>query len=338
MRSGSSPYGGKKFSHEISVSVWDQCPPSIVKHLGELRHRHSSEGRLINLRIRSYCWDVGSDWLLAIPDIHDVNFSVNSKTSVDITELRNKGFVLRNALVHAALIRVLMEKEFSHGIDLSTSVWDRCPHIIINNIFLNNANDSDIMIPFPILLPNKIPPSVVDLVIDNDFNRLLLPRPQTGDRAKKTKEIARQPRANFESANVLDLQATYTKRPLLLNTTDIYEPFLESVRITVVVITEDVQNVHLLLEYRPHIDVSLTCEHDPKLQEYCVCPQNMPQFNSEGIPNQAPETNKPMILNGPTSRNREGSDQVSVEAKQLGHLYLSIDQETFDPSIGEPYD
>ncbi|KAJ4447248.1 hypothetical protein ANN_09252 [Periplaneta americana] len=73
----------------------------------------------------------------------------------------------------------------------------------------------------------------------------------------------------------------------------------------VVVITEDVQNVHLLLEYRPHIDVSLTCEHDPKLQEYCVCRQNMPQFDSEGIPNQAPETNKPMILNGPTSRNRE---------------------------------
>ncbi|KAJ4434949.1 hypothetical protein ANN_23521 [Periplaneta americana] len=63
------------------------------------------------------------------------------------------------------------------------------------------------------------------------------------------------------------------------------------------------------------------CEHDPKLQEYCVCPQNMPQFDSEGIPNQAPETNKPMILNGPTSRNREGSDQ-----------------EAFDPSTGEPYD
>ncbi|KAJ4426735.1 hypothetical protein ANN_26534 [Periplaneta americana] len=102
--------------------------------------------------------------------------------------------------------------------------------------------------------------------------------------------------------------------------------------------SEDVQNIQLLLEHRPHIDVSLTCEHDPKLQEYCVCPQNMPQFDSEGIPNQAPETNKPMILNGPTIRNREGSDQVSVEAKQLGHLYLSIDQETFDPSTGEPYD
>ncbi|KAJ4445963.1 hypothetical protein ANN_12649 [Periplaneta americana] len=113
---------------------------------------------------------------------------------------------------------------------------------------------------------------------------------------------------------------------------------LETAGSPVVVITEDVQNVHLLLEYRPHIDVSLTCEHDPKLQEYCVCPQIMPQFDSEGIPNQAPETNKPMILNGPTSRNREGSDQVSVEAKQLGHLYLSIDQETFDPCTGEPYD
>ncbi|KAJ4452073.1 hypothetical protein ANN_03589 [Periplaneta americana] len=106
----------------------------------------------------------------------------------------------------------------------------------------------------------------------------------------------------------------------------------------VVVITEDVQNVHLLLEYRPHIDVSLTCEHDPKLQEYCVCPQNMPQFDSEGIPNQVPETNKPTILNGPTSTNRGGSDQVSVEAKQLGHIYLYIDQETFDPITGEPYD
>ncbi|KAJ4439934.1 hypothetical protein ANN_08065 [Periplaneta americana] len=25
---------GKKFSHEISGSVWDRCPPSIVMHLG----------------------------------------------------------------------------------------------------------------------------------------------------------------------------------------------------------------------------------------------------------------------------------------------------------------
>ncbi|KAJ4438234.1 hypothetical protein ANN_14173 [Periplaneta americana] len=25
---------GNKFSHEISASVWDRCPPSIVRHLG----------------------------------------------------------------------------------------------------------------------------------------------------------------------------------------------------------------------------------------------------------------------------------------------------------------
>ncbi|KAJ4431242.1 hypothetical protein ANN_19839 [Periplaneta americana] len=28
------PSWGKKFSHEISASVWDRCPPSIVMHLG----------------------------------------------------------------------------------------------------------------------------------------------------------------------------------------------------------------------------------------------------------------------------------------------------------------
>ncbi|KAJ4442452.1 hypothetical protein ANN_04038 [Periplaneta americana] len=95
----------------------------------------------------------------------------------------------------------------------------------------------------------------------------------------------------------------------------------------VVVITEDVQNVHLLLEYRPHIDVSLTCEHDTKLQEYCVCPQNMPQFDSEGIPNQAPETNKPMILNGPTSRNREG-DQLYSHSGHPRKLFSESSKKT----------
>ncbi|KAJ4443263.1 hypothetical protein ANN_04931 [Periplaneta americana] len=111
----------------------------------------------------------------------------------------------------------------------------------------------------------------------------------------------------------------------------------------VVVITEDVQNVHLLLEYRPHIDVSLTCELDPKLQEYCVCPQNMPQFDSEGISNQAPETNKPMILNGPTSRNREGSDQevcVRLPRKSVYKYMVSnlpITNDTGPHVEGEPH-
>ncbi|KAJ4435848.1 hypothetical protein ANN_18467 [Periplaneta americana] len=34
---------GKKFSHEISTSVWDRCPPSIVMHLGS----YDSIGRSI---------------------------------------------------------------------------------------------------------------------------------------------------------------------------------------------------------------------------------------------------------------------------------------------------
>ncbi|KAJ4428717.1 hypothetical protein ANN_25710 [Periplaneta americana] len=75
-------------------------------------------------------------------------------------------------------------------------------------------------------------------------------------------------------------------------------------RSPVVAFTADVQNVHLLLEYRPHNDVSWPCKHDPKFQDYCVFPHNLPQFDSEGIPSQAQETNTPMILNGPTSRNR----------------------------------
>ncbi|KAJ4436119.1 hypothetical protein ANN_18746 [Periplaneta americana] len=55
-----------------------------------------------------------------------------------------------------------------------------------------------------------------------------------------------------------------------------------------------------------HIDVSWPCEYDPKFQEYCVFPHNLPQFDSEEIPCQAPEMSTPMILNGPTSRNRYG--------------------------------
>ncbi|KAJ4426122.1 hypothetical protein ANN_26931 [Periplaneta americana] len=51
----------------------------------------------------------------------------------------------------------------------------------------------------------------------------------------------------------------------------VWQPYKRTGKIQmVVVITEDVENVYLLLEYRPHVDVSLTCEHDPKLQEYCV--------------------------------------------------------------------
>ncbi|KAJ4426549.1 hypothetical protein ANN_27363 [Periplaneta americana] len=90
-------------------------------------------------------------------------------------------------------------------------------------------------------------------------------------------------------------------------------------KLSIVVITEDVQNVHLLLEY---IDVSLTVTRSQTPGVLRMSSEHA-TIRFEGIPNQAPETNKPMILNGPM----RGSDQVSW-AKQ----YISIDQETFDPS------
>ncbi|KAJ4431106.1 hypothetical protein ANN_19701 [Periplaneta americana] len=47
---------GKKFSHEISASVWDRCPPSIVMHLGSyeirLRKPAITAGGLIVLTTR----------------------------------------------------------------------------------------------------------------------------------------------------------------------------------------------------------------------------------------------------------------------------------------------
>ncbi|KAJ4449839.1 hypothetical protein ANN_01245 [Periplaneta americana] len=159
-------------------------------------------------------------------------------------------------------------------------------------------------------------PSMLSRLLQRDEET----RPGKFERENRPNELS-----ETDSISIGDIATAHDKGtgqilpPLLLAAQAGTEPKTKRNSGSVVVITEDVQNVHLLLEYRPHIDVSLTCEHDLKLQEYCVCPQNMPQFDSEGIPNQAPETNKPIILNGPTSRNREGSDQ-----------------EIFDPSTGEP--
>ncbi|KAJ4428525.1 hypothetical protein ANN_24569 [Periplaneta americana] len=171
--------------------------------------------------------------------------------------------------------------------------------------------------------PDFLKPFVTCMRESRNAYRVLVGRPEE-------KRPSGRPRCRWEYNIKMDLrQVGYDGRDWIniAQDRDRWRAYVRTaMNLRVVVITEDVQNVHLLLEYRPHIDVSLTCEHDPKLQEYCVCPQNMPQFDSEGIPNQASETNKPMILNGSTSRNRESSNQVSVEAKQLGHLYLSIDR------------
>ncbi|KAJ4434596.1 hypothetical protein ANN_23158 [Periplaneta americana] len=50
---------GKKFSHEISASVWDRCPPSIVMHLGSYDS---------NQRIKKYEFNDRSDIGIGMPE------------------------------------------------------------------------------------------------------------------------------------------------------------------------------------------------------------------------------------------------------------------------------
>jgi hypothetical protein len=57
---------------------------------------------------------------------------------------------------------------------------------------------------------------------------------------------------------------------------------------------------------------------------------NLPQFDFGEFSHHPLEINTPTILNGPTRRNPAYLNQVSVAARQLVHLYLSTDQETFD--------
>ena len=57
------------------------------------------------------------------------------------------------------------------------------------------------------------------------------------------------------------------------------------------VFTDDVQNIHHLLEYK-----LMACEQNFKLKEYCIFPHNLPQFDSERISCPAPERNQSIIL------------------------------------------
>jgi hypothetical protein len=91
----------------------------------------------------------------------------------------------------------------------------------------------------------------------------------------------------------------------------------------------NVPYVHLLPKYRPHLEVSFPPEDDPKFLECCVLSENLPQFDIGEFPYHPLEINTPTILNSPTRINSVYLNQVSVEARQV-HLYLSIDQETFD--------
>jgi hypothetical protein len=95
-------------------------------------------------------------------------------------------------------------------------------------------------------------------------------------------------------------------------------------------LTVNVPYVILLPEYRPQLDVSLPPKDDPKFLACCVLSENLPQFDFRELPRHPLETNIPTILNSPTNINPVDLNQVSMEARQLVHPYLSNDQETFN--------
>jgi hypothetical protein len=65
----------------------------------------------------------------------------------------------------------------------------------------------------------------------------------------------------------------------------------------------------------------------------CISSENLLHSNSGKFPNHPLEKNKPTILDGPMSRNPVDINQLSVRARQLGQLYLSANQETFDSRV-----
>jgi hypothetical protein len=94
---------------------------------------------------------------------------------------------------------------------------------------------------------------------------------------------------------------------------------------------------HMTLQYTFHIstsclntDLSLASHCHPKTIACCVLSENLPQFDFREFAHHPLEMNISMILNGPTSINPVDINQMSMEARQLVHLYASIDQETFD--------
>jgi hypothetical protein len=58
--------------------------------------------------------------------------------------------------------------------------------------------------------------------------------------------------------------------------------------------------------------------------------ENLPQLDFGEFLHHPLEMNTPMILNGPTNRNPVDLNELTAEARQLAHLYLSTGQETLD--------
>jgi hypothetical protein len=75
--------------------------------------------------------------------------------------------------------------------------------------------------------------------------------------------------------------------------------------------------------------VSLPPKDDPKFLACWVLSENLLPFDFAEFSHYPLEWNTPMILSGPTSRNPVDLNQVRTKVRQLVHLFLSIDQETF---------
>jgi hypothetical protein len=97
--------------------------------------------------------------------------------------------------------------------------------------------------------------------------------------------------------------------------------------------TVSVPYVHLLPVYRPQLDISLPPEDDPKILTCCALSENLTQFSFDEFQHNSLKMNTSTILNDPTSRNLVDLNYVIVKARQLAHLYLSIDKETFDSNV-----
>ncbi|KAJ4426819.1 hypothetical protein ANN_26618 [Periplaneta americana] len=91
-----------------------------------------------------------------------------------------------------------------------------------------------------------------------------------------------------------------------------------------------ITQTHLLLEYRFHIDVSLTCEHDPKRQEYCNAFGNkLPHLNAIDM---ARDRTRNLVHRRPTLyqlANQTDYLPVSIETfekytNDTGHLYVQL--------------
>jgi hypothetical protein len=79
-----------------------------------------------------------------------------------------------------------------------------------------------------------------------------------------------------------------------------------------------VPHVPLLPQYRPQLDVSLPLEDGLK-----ILSENLTQFCLGELLHHPPEMNATTISSDHTSRSPVDLSQVSMEATQLSHLYLS---------------